>query len=193
MVFLKEILMPMSLMGFADFIWKCAVAGPEESLPGLEKAAKIVEKQAKKNIGYYQSDIAPFADWAPLAESTLYGGVNEKGQRFPGKVQLGYSPPDNPLLREGTLRDNITHDVEADIYKSRALIGVKSKVVQPVYSHDPVDIGDVAMWQEFGTEKIPPRSFLGAAAVQKETEIVDILAEGATAALFGRNSSLKIR
>jgi HK97 gp10 family phage protein len=131
------------------------VAVELETRKALERAAVVVEREAKATIGTYQPEAGPFAQWAQLADSTLAE-----------KEKLGYAPPDNPLLREGDLRDSIGHVVSGH----EAAVGSNS---------------DVAVYQELGTRHMPPRSFLGGAAVRKEGEIVEILGEGAVAGLVG--------
>ena len=59
---------------------------------------------------------------------------------------------DSPLLETGALRDSIEHMV----------IGHSGYVG----SND-----DKAVWQELGTSRIPPRSFLGGAAMRKGEEV----------------------
>jgi len=88
-------------------------------------------------------------DWAPLAEST-------REQR----VKLGFSE-DEPLLRTGALRDSIEHRVETEH------IGLE--VVGLVGTDN-----EIAKYQELGTRTIPPRSFLGEAAMHKEEEIHEL-------------------
>lgn len=114
----------------------------------LERAAQIVEKEAKAEIGHLQGQAGPFVAWAPLAESTIEGW-----RGHPGKAELGFSPPDyDPLLRSGDMRDSIEHVVIGDT----AHVGSDSMV---------------AVWQELGTVNVPPRSFLGGAAVRRHSEI----------------------
>lgn len=132
-----------------------AIAVELETRKALEEAAKVVEKEAKAVIGDYQPEAGPFAAWAQLADSTLAE-----------KEKLGYSPPDNPLLREGNLRDSIGHVVDGH----EAAVGSNE---------------DVAVYQELGTKSIPPRSFLGAAAVHKEAEVVEIIGAGFVSGLVG--------
>jgi phage gpG-like protein len=132
-----------------------AIDVEEATHKALERASVVVEKEAKAAIGDYQPEAGPFAEWAQLADSTLAD-----------KEKLGYAPPDNPLVREGDLRDSIGHVVSGH----EAAIGSNS---------------DVAVYQELGTRCMPPRSFLGGAAVRKEGEIVEILGEGAVAGLIG--------
>lgn len=110
----------------------------------LEKCAVLIEKDAKAQIGYYQGVVGPFQDWAPLAESTEAE-----------KARKGYAL-DAPLLRDGTLRDSIEHEV----VDREAVIGSKS---------------DIAYYQEFGTATIPPRPFIGPAAFKNKKNIQHIL------------------
>lgn len=138
-----------------------AIAIEHETHKALEHAATLVEKEAKAEVGHYQAEAGPFEAWKPLAETTLEGW-----RGHPGKVDLGYSPPDNPLLREGDLRESIGHVV----HSHEAAIGSSS---------------DVAVYQELGTSRMSARSFLGGAAVRKEGEVVELLGEGVLAGLVG--------
>jgi phage gpG-like protein len=63
------------------------------------------------------------------------------------RVRQGYSE-DEPLLRSGELRDSI----ESEVVGLAAIVGTKS---------------DIGLWQEVGTEHIPPRPFIGPAYVRK--------------------------
>jgi hypothetical protein len=120
----------------------------------LEEAGKTIEALAKAKIGEYQEAAGPFATWEPLSENTLYCGVDEEGHRYPGKVELGYAPPDNPLLRTGEMRDSIEHQVIGN----EVHVGSNS---------------DVAVDQELGTTKIPPRRLLGGAAFEQAPKIAE--------------------
>ncbi len=129
----------------------------------LEKSAQLVEKRAKAIIGHYQDDTGPFDKWADLADSTIAD-----------KTAQGYAPPDNPLLRDGSMRDSIEHTTGAHT----ALVGSDS---------------DIAVYQELGTHgpgvgpsgyHVPPRSFLGAAAFQKEDEVAEMLGIAALEMVF---------
>jgi HK97 gp10 family phage protein len=64
------------------------------------------------------------------------------------RVAKGFTEND-PLLRTGALRDSIGHEVHGN----EAVIGSKS---------------DIAVYQELGTTKMPPRPFLGPAVVENE-------------------------
>ena len=121
---------------------------------GLKQVAEHIEKTAKDEIGYYQPAVGPFPAWQELAESTKADRMNK-----------GYDP-DEPLLRDGTLRDSIVHEVGG----LEAVIGSKL---------------DIALYQELGTEKIPPRPFLGTAAFISKKKIEKILGAAAVSGLLG--------
>jgi phage gpG-like protein len=73
---------------------------------------------------------------------------------------------DTPLLETGELRDSISHEVE----DHRALIGSTDKV---------------AVYQEFGTSRIPPRSFLGESLKRKTEEVLKAIGRHYHAHLSG--------
>lgn len=81
------------------------------------------------------------------------------------KAAKGY-PENAPLLREGDLRDSIEHET----HHLEAVIGSKS---------------DIAAYQEFGTNKIPPRPFIGPAAFRNKEKIKKILGSAVVAGLVG--------
>lgn len=85
------------------------------------------------------------------------------------KERLGY-PLDAPLLRRGDLRDSIGHEVGA----LEAIIG---------------STDDVMVWQEMGTEYIPPRPVLGPAALQNEEKIAALVGAATVAGLLGGSAS----
>lgn len=127
----------------------------------LHRIGAHVEKEAKEEIGEYQEAVGPYPAWAPLAETTLNGW-----RGHPGKIELGYAPPDNPLLREGDLRDSISYTVE----------------------HLAVSIGsssDVMLYQEQGTATIPPRPVLGPAAFKSKHVIEKLVGAALMVGLIG--------
>jgi hypothetical protein len=129
----------------------------------LGKIGELVEAQAKSEIGTYQPAVGHLPEWAPLAETTLDGY-----HQYPGKVKLGYAPPDNPLLRDGDMRDSIAHKVTG---------------------HTSVDIGsdeDKMVWAELGTKTEPPRSVLARAGIISTPEAAKIAAEVTLEALTGK-------
>lgn len=81
------------------------------------------------------------------------------------RVSQGYSA-DEPLLRTGELRDSIDRDVTA----LEAVIGSDS---------------DIAVYQELGTDKIPPRPFLGPAVIHNEPLIKNVLGRAFVRGLLG--------
>jgi len=114
----------------------------------------------------------------------LQGFELTSGKYIPGKEELGYAPPDNPLLRDGQLRDAIEHSVEGRV----AAVGVASKTVTIPGDDRPVDIADVAIWQEFGhggPYPSPPRSFLGGAAVRKGEDAANAVGKEVAHAIAG--------
>jgi len=122
------------------------LAGAERQ--GLEAGITLIQREAQRMLGEYQrNDTGPFVPWAELAPFT-------KEER----EEQGY-PDNDPLLREGILRDNIEHSVgDRD-----AATGVPDREVQHPYHDKPVNIGVVAEVLEVGNERVPPRSFLGVA------------------------------
>jgi hypothetical protein len=72
--------------------------------------------------------------WPALAEATIKS-----------KAAAGYAVPD-PLLRTGEMRDSIKHEVDPILLE--VAVGSNDKT---------------ALFQELGTSRVPPRSFLGLA------------------------------
>lgn len=97
-----------------------------------------------------------YDDWAPLAPETVAE-----------KVRKGYFAP-APLLKTGEMRASIEYTLTSD---HTAEVG----------SND-----QVAVWQELGTSKIPPRSFLAGAAKKMEPQIHKLAAKATVALLMGR-------
>lgn len=153
-----------SLVGFANHL-----RGVNHALTGgqkkaLERAALIIEKEAKAEIGNRQGEAKPFKAWDPLADTTIHGW-----RGHPGKEDLGFTPPDyDPLLRGGDMRDSIEHTVKGH----EAHVGSNS---------------DVAVWQELGTVNMPARSFLGGAAVRKKHEVGKVVGRSVAMILSGRS------
>jgi hypothetical protein len=116
----------------------------------LEKAAVIIETDAKESLGTYQEG------WPELAESTQEA-----------RARAGYSA-DEPLLRSKTLQGAITHEHDGS---RRVLVGVpdNARAEEP----DGARVSDVAVWMEEGTSEAPPRPFMGPAAFRKGPEIAE--------------------
>jgi phage gpG-like protein len=115
----------------------------------VEKACRMVEKEAKAAIGTYR-----FENWPPLEPETV------------ARKARG----DTPLLETGELRDSIEHVSGRE----------GGEVVGYVGTNDPI-----AKYHELGTRTIPPRSFLGEAAMRKEHKIHEMM-ERTIAATFDR-------
>lgn len=144
------------IAAFVTHIAEIDAAQREEQAIGIKRAAVIIETEAKAEIGHYQEAVGPFVAWAELADSTKADRVNQ-----------GYTE-NEPLLRDGTLRDSIEHRSN----REEAMIG----------SDNPI-----AEYQELGTATIPPRSFLGGAAARKSEEAVNEIGRHIVAGLIGVN------
>lgn len=154
----------MNLLEFAEQMVTLVVEEEAANRVILEEVAKIVEKESKNSIGHYQDQAGQFVAWAELTDAT-------KADR----IAKGYSP-DEPLLRDGTMRDSIQHTVTGN----EAHIGSDDKIAE---------------YQELGTHHIPPRSFLGGAAFRKEPEIIELIGGETFAFLCGNgvvNGIMKI-
>lgn len=146
-------------------IAKCAeidLALHAELHAALTRAAVAIEREAKREIGHYQPARGPFVAWAPLKPRT----VREK-------AHLGYSPPDNPLLRKGKLRAGIDHAVKVIAPGALMEAEIGANGVVPVVQ----SLG-------YAPHNLPARDFLGHAAVKKEAEVVEAVGEAAALA-FG--------
>jgi phage gpG-like protein len=128
---------------------------------GLEKVAVTIEKEPKAEIGKYQPAVGPFPAWEPLSFTTLEGWGP-----FPGKIELGYAPPDNPLKRTGEMRESISHEVEPLV----AIIGSTDRTM---------------VFHEFGTSKMPARPVFGPAAFRNKETIQRLVGAAVVAGLVG--------
>lgn len=81
------------------------------------------------------------------------------------RIAQGFTP-DDPLLRTGELRDSI----EAVVKGNEAVVGSTS---------------EIAMYQELGTAKIPPRPFLGPAIYDSKNSIGELAAKTIVAWVSG--------
>lgn len=96
-----------NLAGFVSVLRTLPSAVKRAEKHGLEVGAKLIEAEAKAELGVYQSDTGPFPAWETLADRT-------QAER----VQQGYSA-NEPGLRSGAARASISHTVEGSV----ALIG----------------------------------------------------------------------
>lgn len=97
--------------------------------------------------------------WPALADSTV---AEKQRLGFTGRLSAT-----DPLLRTGEMRDSISHVVDG----RRAVIG----------SDDPV-----AIYQETGTSRIPPRPFLSTAAVLGGEDVAKAIGLAVAQAVAGR-------
>jgi hypothetical protein len=150
---------------------------------GVHEGGSLIQAEAQREIGHYQSSAGPFPDWAPLADTTLNGFTDQHGHHHPGKVELGFAPPDNPLLRTDGLHDHI----ELSVSHNKAVVGVPDEIIGDGTPENPVrNIGDVARWQEFGDSNLRARSFLGRAAYLKAKAAAHAIGHAVFLAIIGR-------
>lgn len=151
----------LSLLGFIAKLAAFPAELEHETHKGMERAAVLVENEAKRLIGHDENPAAgPFAEWQELADST-----KEEKERL---GYFGVVSEYDSLLRTGGMRDSIDHRVEGH----EAVVG----------SND-----DKAVWQELGTSRIPARSFLGAGAFRKEDAVHEVLGSAVVTALVGHD------
>lgn len=91
-----------------------ALEGHEVHQHILTESAKIIQKDAKDQLGTYQDPKGPFDGWVELADSTKQDRVSQ-----------GFTPND-PLLRSGQLRDSIQMGVES----GRAVVGTNDEIAK---------------------------------------------------------------
>jgi hypothetical protein len=145
-----------NITDFVEHLAALAIAEEIAIHKGLNAAAKLVENEAKSEIGEYQDQVGPFIAWPELAEAT-------KADR----VRKGFTE-DEPGLRTGEMRDSIGTAISID--------GLEAQIG----SND-----DHMVYFELGTSKQPPRSVLGGAMARKLPEIKEILGASLVAGLVG--------
>lgn len=101
-----------SIAAFAEYLQFRGLETARELQHGLERAAVMVERTAKSEIGTYQPEVGPFQAWDPLDPATIED-----------RVRQGFTP-DDPLLRTGKLRESISHRVAP----GEAVIGSTSNI-----------------------------------------------------------------
>jgi len=151
---------------FGAFLAARAVEVEHAAHSALEHGAAVVRDEARLRIGTYQSEVGGFAEWSSLTEAT-----------HRERVRLGYSP-DDPLLRSGDLRKAITSQREGN----EAAAGV----LQEASGADGRNLGNIAIWQELGTARIPPRAFLGPAGFVKADTVAELIGKAVTQSLAGK-------
>lgn len=103
-----------SFGAFATHLAKLAATGPEVTHHMVKAGAEEIAKTAQGEIGFYQTDIEPYPDWALLADSTEAE-----------KARLGYEP-DAPLLRTGEMKKSIRADAE----RNEAVVGSNDEILK---------------------------------------------------------------
>jgi phage gpG-like protein len=132
----------------------------------VEEARKVGMEAAGKMLVQTAQDMIgeEIPGWADLAPSTVAE-----------KTRLGYVgrvSATDPLLRTGGLRASISYEVEGN----KLVLG----------SDDPV-----ALFQEFGTSRIPPRPFIGDTMHVFHPEAAEIIANFELGAATGLRGPLK--
>ena len=125
-----------SLSTFARYVNAAADGFRAAERKALDDAGKRIVALAKAYLGHYQT--GRVGPFGPWAPLAQ--------ATLDDKLRQGYPTP-SPLLREGDLRDSIEHEVD----RRRLTVG----------SAEPV-----AAYQEFGTDTIPPRPFIGRSMAQ---------------------------
>lgn len=135
-----------------------AQAAREAEQRAMARACAMVRDEARRLIGHSVDSEGPFPPWPPLAAATQRERVHEG------------LPADTPLLRDGALRDSIAIAVDTIGGKTEGVVGSDSTI---------------AVFQELGTDRIPPRSFLGAAAFRVAEAAAADVARGVVGGLHG--------
>lgn len=103
-----------SFGAFAAHLERLAIVGPEITHLMVEAGAEEIKETAQGEIGFYQTDIAPYPDWAPLTE-----------KYEASKVAAGFEP-DAPLLRTGEMKKSLGASCEGN----EAVVGSNDKVLE---------------------------------------------------------------
>ncbi len=173
-----------SIADFVEHLRAIQAAADLRVQRALHEAGRIVQEEAQHEIGTYQDAAGPFPAWAALAQVTLEGFTDSHGHHHPGKEELGFAPPDNPLERTEQLK----HAIELSVTRNLAVVGVPDEHVGDGSPEDPErNLGDVAEWIEFGTDKMPARSFLGRALFVKEKVVRSLIGHAAAFAVMGKD------
>lgn len=102
-----------SLRDFARHLRRVAARTPAAVERMTDRIAASIEKEAKGELGAYQSEEYPFDAWAPLTDGTKKD-----------RVRKGYTP-DDPGLRSGEMRDSIGHLTD----RNEAVVGSRSDLL----------------------------------------------------------------
>ncbi len=155
-----------SLRGGLARLAAMAAAMPAAEERAMTRACALVRDEARHAIGHTDGGAGLFDAWPPLTAAT-------QAQR----VREGFAP-DAPLLRDGSLKDSIGMFVTRSAGSTEGIVGSASQI---------------AVYQELGTARIPPRSFLGLAAVQVTDAVVAVLGRGVVDGLSGHRTRMTPR
>lgn len=147
-----------SLTEFAGHLAKLAIVEDEFIHKGLDRAAALVEKEAKREFGVYQPQTGPFPAWEQLEPSTQSR-----------REDAGY-PPNEPLLVTGDLRASISRECHG----LDAVVGSTSQLM--IYHEFGTEKG------------LPPRPVLGPAAYRNRVAIESFVGEAAFLGIIGARS-----
>lgn len=128
---------------------------------GPEVTHHIAEKAAELVQTNAQNRLGEYQDYTGPFNSWAPLADSTKEDR----VAKGF-PEDEPLLRTGDLRDSI----EVSAKGGEAVIG---------------SVADIALYQEVGTDKMPPRPFLGPAIYDSKLSIGELSARTVVAWICG--------
>ena len=153
---------------FAEHLTKAATVELIAINKALDIAGRMVKAQAQHYIGHLQSSIGDAAvgdAWDELAESTK---ADKERQVDSGKLSLTLNADFNPLMRTGELYRSIDYTV--NMAGLEVIIGSASPI---------------AAYQEFGTDKIPPRPFIGRAAYALAPKLAALFGAAAVVGIAG--------
>jgi phage gpG-like protein len=143
--------------GFGGFARHLAVTA---AMSG-EVTHHLTEKSAELIKADAQKRIGEYQDYT----GPFIGWAPLAESTVADRIAKGFTP-DDPLLRTGDLRDSI----EVSARGAEAVIGSRS---------------EIALWQEVGTDKIPPRPFLGPAIYDSKLNIAEKAAKTVIAWVSG--------
>jgi phage gpG-like protein len=87
---------------FVAFLAQAVEEAHKAEHAALDRAAKVIQTEAKAIVGHYQPETGPYQAWPELADGTKED-----------RVRRGFSEND-PLLRSGALRDSIEREVSGN-------------------------------------------------------------------------------
>lgn len=130
----------------------------------METGALLVATEARAEFGHYQrEDMGPFEPWAELKDETKQQHI----QAIVDGEAAEDAGPNTPLLVKGGLRDSIEHESGPREF----VVGSESEVM---------------VWQEMGTQHIPPRPVLATAMYRNAENVVNLVGQAAEDTLAGK-------